>query len=173
SEFEAMKDTLRGMQELALPNYNKPFMLRSDASNLGLGAVLLQMNVADEWVLIQWASKTLIPTKKRYVISEKEMLAVFRGVKKFEYELRGQKFTLVTNHKALEEIRKKPYFENNQINKWIEKIQEFDFEVIYQKGGEMVVSDSLSRLSETDDKEKKKEVCNEKNLRDENIKKNR
>ncbi|KAI5173418.1 hypothetical protein PAEPH01_1961 [Pancytospora epiphaga] len=44
AEFEVMKDTLRGMRELALPDYNKPFMLRTDASNLGLGAVLLQMN---------------------------------------------------------------------------------------------------------------------------------
>ncbi|KAI5173419.1 hypothetical protein PAEPH01_1962 [Pancytospora epiphaga] len=62
------------------------------------------------------------------------MLAVFWGIKKFEYELRGRRFTLVTDHKAFEKIRKKPYFENNQINRWIEKIQEFDFEVIYQKG---------------------------------------
>ena len=46
------------------------------------------------------------------------MLAVFWGIKKFEYELRGRRFQLVTDHKALEEIRKKPYFKNDRINRY-------------------------------------------------------
>jgi hypothetical protein len=82
------------------------------------------------------------------------MYAIFWGIKKFEYELRGRRFQLVTDHKALEEIRKKGYFENNRVNRWIEKIQEFDFEVRYEKGEELAVPDALSRLYEEGDKDK-------------------
>ena len=63
------------------------------------------------------ASKKLTRTEERYGITEKEMLAVFWGIKKFEYELRGRKFILETDHKALEKFRKKPYFVNNHVDK--------------------------------------------------------
>jgi hypothetical protein len=63
----------------------------------------------------------------------------------------------VTDHKALEEIRRKPYFENNRINRWIESIQEFDFEVRYSKGEDLMVPDALSGLHENED-------CNRNNV---------
>lgn len=85
-------------------------MLKTDVSNTGLDAVLLQERAKDEWLLILWASKKLAPTKERSGNSEKEMLAVFWEIKKFEYEQRGRKFILITDHKALEKIRRKPYF---------------------------------------------------------------
>ncbi|KAF9758256.1 Transposon Ty3-I Gag-Pol polyprotein [Nosema granulosis] len=103
---------------------------------------------------IQWSSKKLTPTERRYGITEKEMLAVVWAIEKFAYDLRGRNFTLMTDHKALEEIRRKPYFNNNRINRWIERIQEYDFTVQYVKGELMKDADALSRQFE-DDKEKK------------------
>jgi len=150
-EFKATKEEIRGLKKLLLPNYNKEFMLGTDASNSGLGAVLLQKDDNKEWRPIQWISKKLTPTEKRYGITEKEMYAVFWAIKKLEYELRGRKFTLVTDHKALTEIRKKDYFNNNRVNRWIELIQEFDFEVKYEKGENLAVSDALSRIHEGED----------------------
>lgn len=67
------------------------------------------------------------------------MYAVFWAVKKFEYELRGRKFKIETDHKALEEIRNKPDFNNARVNRWVEKIQEFDFEIRYRKPEELIV----------------------------------
>lgn len=61
------------------------------------------------------------------------------GIKKFEYELRGRKFKLVTDHKALTELRKKGQFNNNRVNRWADLIQEFDFEVEYNKGDDLLV----------------------------------
>jgi hypothetical protein len=69
---------------------------------------------------IQWASKLLTATERRYTISEKEMLVVIFGIKKFQSDLRGIKFHLMTDHKALAEIREKPFFNNNRIYRWIE-----------------------------------------------------
>ncbi|WUR02937.1 reverse transcriptase [Vairimorpha necatrix] len=155
-KFLELKEVLRAMGKLRLPDYRKEFILRTDASNVGIGAVLLRKNDKDKWVAIQWSSKKLTPTETRYTISEKEMYAVFWGIKRFEYELRGRKFKIETDHKALNEIRKKPCFNNNRINRRIEKIQEFDFTIAYKKPEEMVVADALSRIHMEDDEKKKK-----------------
>lgn len=71
--------------------------------------MLLQEDSRRRWVPVQWASKKLTPTERRNGVTEKEMYAVFWGIKKFEYELRGRKFHLMTDHKAQEEIRRKPF----------------------------------------------------------------
>lgn len=74
-----------------------------------MGAVLLQADASGYLNPIQWALKKFTPTETRYGITEKEMFAVFWGVKKFEYELRGRRSKLLTDQKALEEIRRKPF----------------------------------------------------------------
>lgn len=153
AEFVQLKKALSEMSSRHIIDYSKQLVLKTDASNVGLGAVLLQ-DVNGVMKPIQWASKKLTPAETRYGISEKEMLAVYWGIKKFEYELRGRKFLLITDHKALEYIREKPNYENNRINRWIEKIQEFDFNVEYQKPEMLVGPDALSRIYETDTKEK-------------------
>lgn len=157
-EFEELKRHLGKMKAIILPNYNKTFILKTDASNVGLGAVLLQ-ELDGEMLPVQWASKKLTPTEMRYGISEKEMLAVFWGIKKFDYDLRGRRFRLITDNNALENIRIKPDFANNRINRWIEKIQEYDFSIEYQKPENLVGPDALSRIGEGEsDNDKKEEV---------------
>lgn len=125
AELKGLKDSLRNMKELRVPDYKREFMLRTDGRDTGLGAVLVEEDENGEWVPSQWASKKLTPTERRYGISEKEMYGVLWGIKKFEYELRGRRFKLETDRKALEEIRRKGVFKNNRINRWIEKIQEY------------------------------------------------
>ncbi|KAF9762434.1 Retrovirus-related Pol polyprotein from transposon 17.6 [Nosema granulosis] len=137
----------RGAQKkrpLKIPDYRREFRLKTDECDTGLDAVLLRKNKEEKWVLIQRESK-LTNTEKRYTISEKEMLAVVWAVEKFSYELRGRRFELMTDHKALEEIRNKPFFNNNRINRWIERIHEFYFTVLYVKGQDMTDADALSR----------------------------
>lgn len=126
-EFQAIKMKMSEIRKLVLLDYEKPFMLHTDASNMGLSTVLLQKNANDKWVLIQWASNKLTPTEKRYEISKKEILAVVWGIEKFECKLRGRKFALVTSHEALKRIRWKPYSENHRINKCIERMQVLEF----------------------------------------------
>lgn len=75
------------------------------------------------------------------------MLAVRWALENFEYESRGKRFKLESDHKALLEIRKKSYF-NNRINRWIEHIQEFDCDVTYIESKKMRTAFLLSRVSE-------------------------
>jgi hypothetical protein len=62
---------------------------------------------------IEWASKKLTDSERRYSITGKEMLAVYRGMMEFEYELKGRRFRLKTDHKAPEAIKTKTFFRIN------------------------------------------------------------
>lgn len=133
------------IQKLNILDYGKEIYIRTDASNIGIGAVIMQKDTKGELAPIQWASKKLTNAETRYGITEKEMLAVVWALQKYEYELKGRKFILQTDHKALERIREKGVFENARVNRWIEKIQQYDFVVEYIKGEEMGLADDLSR----------------------------
>jgi hypothetical protein len=76
---------------------------------------------------IEWASKNLTSTEPRYGITEKEMWVICWGMEGFSYESREKKFSLETDHKALERIREKSGFKNNRVNRYIEKIMGFGF----------------------------------------------
>ena len=84
------------------------------------------------------------------------------GRKKIEHELRGRRFKIETDHKALAEIRNKPDFNNARVNRWAEKIQEFGFEIGYMRPEELIVADCLSRIYTTEAAEKKKKMINAK-----------
>ncbi|KAF9760821.1 Retrovirus-related Pol polyprotein from transposon [Nosema granulosis] len=116
--FNDPKLGLRNMQKLKISDNNKSFRLRTDACDTGIGAILLHEDKEG-----RWASKMLTPTEKRYTINEKDMLAVLFGIKKFESDLRGRKFHLMTDHKALAEIRNKPFFNNNRINRVLKECE--------------------------------------------------
>ncbi len=71
------------------------------------------------------------------------------GNKKFAYVLKGRQFHIETDHKALEELTRKPEFTNNKLNRWIEEIQEENFTISYIKGCNMEFADQLSRIHKT------------------------
>ena len=145
--FEGIKSEMRKIKPLAQPDYSRKFLLRTDASEIGLGATLMQQREkSDEWIPVRWASKKLTNQEKKWGISEKEMYAIKWGLSKFSYELKGRKFIIETDHKCLEEITRKPNFKNKRISRWIDEIQEFDFDIFYRKGKTMEMADAFSRL---------------------------
>lgn len=62
TEFGSLKNVLRNLGKLKIADYDKEFLLKTDASNIGMGEVLLQENSKGEWVPVQWASKKFTPT---------------------------------------------------------------------------------------------------------------
>ncbi|KAI5153777.1 hypothetical protein ENBRE01_3245, partial [Enteropsectra breve] len=148
--FIELKENLAKEVCLYLPNYKKEFILETDASDTGLGACLSQTDEIGRLVPIRWASKKLTKAEQNYGITEKELLAVVWGIEYFEYQLKGRRFKLITDHIALETIRKKNEFGNKRMARWIERIQDYDFSIKYRKGEEMITADALSRLYEKD-----------------------
>ena len=128
---------------LALPDFSKSFILDTDASGEGLGAVLSQTINGMEHV-IAYASRTLTHTEKRYCATRREMLALVWGSRHFRPYLYGRKFLLRTDHNSLRWLHnfKEP---EGQVARWLETMAEFQYEVIHRPGKQHCNADSLSR----------------------------
>ena len=117
--------------------------LRVDASNLGLGAHLVQID-GDRKQLLACASRTLLKHERNYSTTEKECLAIVFGLKKFRPYLFGRKFTVVTDHCGLCYLMSAKDLEN-RLARWSLKVMDYDFEIIYNKGAKHQDADYLSR----------------------------
>lgn len=142
--FENIKVALNSKSVLIQPDYTKDFILETDASNSGVGAILAQET--NKGIRpISYASRSLTQTERNYSITEKEMLAAIWAMEHFKYYLYGREFTLKTDHKALEAFNTKGYLESARIQRWMDRIQVFNFKVQYQKGETIEHVDALSR----------------------------
>ncbi|XP_037930020.1 uncharacterized protein LOC119664634, partial [Teleopsis dalmanni] len=77
--FDELKEKLTSAPVLACPNFIEQFILQTDASDFGLGAILTQ-TISGEEKVIAYASRTLNPAEKNYTTTEKECLAIVWGV---------------------------------------------------------------------------------------------
>lgn len=146
SRFAEVKELWRQNLELVVPDWDKNFVLESDASNVGLGAVLKQ-----DGKTIAYVSRTLKKAERNYSITEKEVLAALWAMEKLRYYLDGREFDLVSDHEAIKEMRKKLEFGSAKIARWFERLEAFNYRPIYRKGAEMVQADALSRAPGVED----------------------
>ncbi|MGL5706922.1 MAG: reverse transcriptase domain-containing protein [Aeromonas sp.] len=138
--FNDLKCMWKETLEVYIPDMEKQFELETDASNVGLGAALRQ-----DGKPIAYASRSLSVSEKLYGITEKEVLAALWGMEKFRFFLLGKKFLLITDHKAMEELKTKKDFGSARVQRWFTRLENFQFEIKYKKGEELKVSDALSR----------------------------
>src|SRR3990167_3098027 len=99
-ELEDIKKALTSEPVMAYPDWDKKFILTTDASLKGLGAILSQQHETGERV-IAYASRTLADGEKKWGITELEALAVVWGTEQFKVYLEDRPFDLITDHKAL------------------------------------------------------------------------
>ena len=118
--FQELKKRISSLPILRLPDVSQPFILQTDASHLGVGAVLLQEDTAGEKRPIAFASRNLLPRESRYSAIERECLAITWGVKKFQEYLYGTEFILETDHQPLQYLRqqRQAKFQNGRLMRW-------------------------------------------------------
>ena len=145
--FKELKERVTISPILRMADLGKPFILRTDASNVGLGAVLLQEH-EDGKFPVAYASRKLLQRERNYSVVEKECLAVVWGVQKFHTYLYGKKFLLETDHMPLVYLNKAKD-SNGRIMRWALVLQAYRFTVVAIKGTENVGADYLSRKSGT------------------------
>lgn len=141
SAFETLKAKVTSPPVIAFPDFSKPFILQTDASDFAIGAVLMNHDKRP----VSFISRIMKPEETRYGITDKELLAIVWAVKKLENYLTGQKFVIETDHKALQYLFK----QSSPSSRWTRfrlKLEEFDFTIKYITGKSNVVADGLSRL---------------------------
>ncbi|KAK4317640.1 hypothetical protein Pmani_011295 [Petrolisthes manimaculis] len=145
----------------ALPprNLTKDFVLRTDASGVGIGSVLMQYQDGELWP-VSYASRKLSKAERNYSTVERELLAVVEGVKKYYQCLYGRKFTIQTDHMPLHYLRTAKT-SNARIMRWALYMQQFEYTAEYIKGAENVGADFLSRTEypPSEDEEKHMGLC--------------
>ena len=143
--FDQLKSKLTTSPILAFPDFARPFILDTDASDTGIGAVLSQISDDGKEKVVAYASRTLSKTERRYCTTRRELLAVVAFVNHFRPYLLGRTFTLRTDHSSLTWLAT---FKNpeGQVARWIEKLQEYNFQIEHRPGRKHSNADSLSRL---------------------------
>lgn len=147
--FATLKYRLSSAPILSFPDFSKPFILDTDASQEGIGAVLSQICEGNEQV-IAYASRTLSKAERKYSVTRKELLAVVVFTKHFRPYLLGRNFALRTDHSSLTWLQnfKEP---EGQLARWIEKLQEYNFTILHRQGKQHQNADALSRRPDDQD----------------------
>ncbi|OXA62446.1 Retrovirus-related Pol polyprotein from transposon opus [Folsomia candida] len=140
--FQALKLALCKEVTLTGVDYNYPLYIRTDACDVGLGAVLIQMVDGFERV-IYFASKSLTPAEKRLSTPDKECLAIVWAINKFKDFLWGEEFTVLTDNDALSYL--KTQHKNRRLTRWSHEIEEWGCKIMHIKGTHNVVANCLSR----------------------------
>lgn len=118
-------------------------VLQCDASQIGLGAVILQNQQP-----IGYASRTLTDTERRYAQIEKELLAIQFGLQHFDHYTYGRLVTVHTDHKPLEMIYKKALHATpKRLQRMLLGLRRYDLQLQYIRGSEMYIADTLSRAA--------------------------
>ncbi len=143
--FEWVRDYLTSDNVIAHADYSSDFILHMDASFLGMGAVLSQIQNGLERP-IYFISRTLKPSEARYSTIEIEAACVIWAVAKLRCFLYGSKFTIFTDHSPLQHLLKRDYHDNPRLCKYQLKLQGYNVEIRYKPGKKNMVADFLSRL---------------------------
>ena len=145
--FDHLRQSLMSPPILAYPDYSRPFLLYTDASNLGLGAVLSQVQDGQERV-IAYASRGLRKAERNdahYSAFKLELLSLKWAItEKFREYLMGGRFTVYTDHNPLVHLGSANLRAVEQ--RWMAQLSSFTFDIKYRPGKQNDNADALSRL---------------------------
>ncbi|XP_070189025.1 uncharacterized protein [Littorina saxatilis] len=141
--FRALKARLTSKPVLQLPDLSQSFTLRTDASDHGLGAVLMQEKDG-VFHPVAYASRKLSTPESKYSTIERECLAVVWATQKFQPFLYGQTFVLETDHQPLRYLQTAKVV-NSRLMRWSLLLQAYSFTVRVIPGSRNVGADYLSR----------------------------
>ncbi|XP_046548023.1 uncharacterized protein LOC124257985 [Haliotis rubra] len=129
-----------------MPNKEDMFVLDTDASDVAIGAELLQIQKGRERV-ISYGSFALTPEQRRYCTTHKELLAVVRFTRQYRHYLLGRHFRVRTDHNSLRWLMNFRAPEG-QLARWLEELSQYDLRVEHRPGAKHQNADGLSRLAD-------------------------
>lgn len=148
--FNALKEKLVSAPILALPNFNCPFRIQTDASDIAIAGILTQESDDGEHVIAYYSRKLSTP-ERSWKAAEKEGLAALESIEKFRPYVEGTRFHLITDSSALSFIMNTKWKPSSKLSRWSMLLQQYDMRVFHRKGSENVVADALSRAVEVEE----------------------
>ena len=149
--FNDIKYFMTHTPVLAFPNSSLPYIVTTDSSGYAIGATLSQDQGNGKIQPVAYMSKKMLDAETRYPVHEQEELAIILALNEWRHYLHGCKFTIETDHHSLIFLDTKPHLSARQA-RWMEKMQEFDYEIRSKPGKDNVVADALSRRPDYQEK---------------------
>jgi hypothetical protein len=146
--FEELKEAVCESVTLASPRGPGPYVLFTDASDVGVGCVFTQKQ-DDEIAVLAYASKKLTTAEKNWSVSERELYAIVWACKRFHSLLRGAKIIVFTDHEALKYLDTLTVA--GKIQRWVLWLQQYDLTIRHVKGVDNSAADWLSRNPDEED----------------------
>ncbi|KAF6208149.1 hypothetical protein GE061_016600 [Apolygus lucorum] len=147
SAFNKCKNDLQNATTLAHPSPKGRLSITTDASDVGIGAVLQQV-VDNKTSPLGFFSKTLTTAQQKYSTFDKELLAIYESVKHFRDFVEGRTFHIITDHKPLTtSLHQDRKTASPRRIRQMEFISQFTTDIRYTPGTSNVVADTLSRPS--------------------------
>lgn len=141
--WTTIKNHLISAPVLSCPDFEREFVIQTDASDFGIGAILTQQYEDGEKV-ISYLSRSLTRQERNFSTTEKECLAVLWAVEKLRPYIEGVHFRVITDHYSLVWLYKLQN-PSGRLARWAVRLQQFDFTIEHRKGTQHVVPDALSR----------------------------
>ena len=142
--FEHYVDIITKQPVLKAADPTKSYILHTDASDLGLGAVLMQDDDDGHLHPIAFASKLLNPAQRNYTVTDRECLAMVWALEHFNTYVEGHKYTIVTDHAALTYLKNITHTKQ-RMHRLALKLQPYELSIEYKPGVKHYAADLLSR----------------------------
>ena len=154
TSFNALKTALTTAPILRLPDFNKQFILYTDASDQAISYILGQKDDSGKECVIEYGARAIRPFERAWHTTDKEGLALVTGILHYHTYLADREFIVYTDHRALETILKNTNLKG-RLSRWSLLLQQYRMKIVHKPGKHNTNADGLSRceLSEKTDQE--------------------
>ena len=143
--FSKLQQNLTRTPILRFPDFLKPFYVATDASGIGLGAILEQEH-SGSMQPIAFASRTLAPAEKNHSVTKLEAFGLVWALKRFQSYILGYETIVLTDHAALAPLLKGTNV-SGRLARWALVVQKFQPTILYRPRSHNTGPDALSRVS--------------------------